>query len=341
MLNNATNKTLIPASYAMLIIELCQRWHLGRDELLAGSALATLNMDEPEARISMGELRWLLERALRLTGEPALAYHVASVLKLSVHGFLGFAVMTSATLGDAIALVEKFSPTRTTAFQFQLLQEKTTAVLQLSGQPMDAMHGLDERVFYEAILLTIAHVGIFLLGNIPEGAEIRLTAAKPDYYAAHAASLPLPLHYGSAANQMRFPAALLQQRLDMADAVSSQLARAQCERELAALSVQPLLSRVQALLRADPANPPDLDQVARCCNLSTRSLKRKLAEQGSGFSQLLAAARCEAAIRLLCDKQLGIAVVADRMGFGSATNFSRAFKAWTGMTPREFLNKNN
>ncbi len=81
---------------------------------------------------------------------------------------------------------------------------------------------------------------------------------------------------------------------------------------------------------------PDLETVARRCCMSARSLKRKLAEQGLGFSELVAEMRRNEATLLLAEGRLSIEQIAERLGYRDPANFTRAFKAWTGRTPRQF-----
>jgi len=122
----------------------------------------------------------------------------------------------------------------------------------------------------------------------------------------------------------------------MADATASELAREQCERELAALSSQPLVSRVRALLSEDLANMPDLDVVASRCCMSSRTLKRKLAEHGVTFSEPVATIRRDEAQLRLAEGRLSVEQIAGQLGYRDPANFTRAFKAWTGETPRQY-----
>ncbi len=71
-------------------------------------------------------------------------------------------------------------------------------------------------------------------------------------------------------------------------------------------------------------------------HVSERTLKRKLAADATTYSQLVAEERRALATRLLRSDELSIDEVAARLGYSDATNFTRAFRRWTGMTPRAF-----
>lgn len=333
----------IPVNYARQLVELCGRWHVAAAELIEGTALARLDPAATDVRLSPLEFNLLVDRALRLTGEPALGYHFGLQTKLSAHGFLGYAVMTSATLDEAIKLTEKFFSTRSGALLFRFFVEPAAR----AGQPDMAVIQIDSTVDiklpfafpFESLLVGLCHAGAYITGESSLEAEIWIDFPEPEYYARVAPLLPCPVRYGKPVNQLRFPAELLQSPLLLADATASQQAAEQCERELAALSSQPLVSRVRALLGQDLTAMPDLDSVAARCCMSARSLKRKLAEHGVSFSELAAELRRDEACLLLAEGRLSIEQIAGRLGYRDPANFTRAFKAWTEQTPRQYRDR--
>lgn len=329
-----TAQPSIPASYVATLLALCEEWGVSAMEILEGSRLDEAMLHEADARLPFREVNRLLTRAMQLTGEPALAYHLAPLLTLSAHGLLGFGAMASATLQDAIRLVEAFGALRIAPFSFHLDTEDDTASLCLGS-------AMKVPVFYaETVLLILYHAATTLLGKLPDTLEIRLEGREPDYYRRYSESLPLPLHYGATHNCIRFPATLLDQPLPMAALPLEQIARTQCERELEELQqASPLAIRVKRLMRRDLANPPDLPSVAAMCRISTRTLKRQLADSGSSYGELLDELRHAEACRLMLKPRCSLKVVAQQLGFSTQANFSRAFRRWSGVSPRDHIKK--
>ena len=66
-------------------------------------------------------------RAMQLAKEPALAFHVGMQMRLSSHGYLGFAAMTANTAREALDLAVRFAGTRTSAIGLALYVEGDTA----------------------------------------------------------------------------------------------------------------------------------------------------------------------------------------------------------------------
>ena len=59
-------------------------------------------------------------------------------------------------------------------------------------------------------------------------------------------------------------------------------------------------------------------------------------ERGCHYQQLLEEARLRDSRRLLQQKDLEIRRIGEMLGYLNPANFTRAFKNWTGMTPREW-----
>ncbi len=92
------------------------------------------------------------------------------------------------------------------------------------------------------------------------------------------------------------------------------------------------------LLNALPGQIPSVQEVAASLGLSTRSLSRRLNEEGLSFRSIVSNIRCDLAKTYLKDG-FGIGEVAFYLGFADQPAFSTAFKRWTDLTPREFQRK--
>jgi AraC-like DNA-binding protein len=97
-----------------------------------------------------------------------------------------------------------------------------------------------------------------------------------------------------------------------------------------------LASRVRGAITAEPSGFPSVIEVARRLHVSSRTLKRKLADQGTTFSAILDDARRQRALLLLENRDLSLADVASRLGYTEVPNFTRAFRKWTGTTPAAY-----
>lgn len=99
-------------------------------------------------------------------------------------------------------------------------------------------------------------------------------------------------------------------------------------------------SKVEAqILNKLPGRIANAQEVASNLGLSTRSLSRRLSEEGLSFRGIVKNIRCDLAKTYLKDG-FSIGEVAFYLDFADQPAFSTAFKHWTGLTPREFQRQN-
>lgn len=97
-----------------------------------------------------------------------------------------------------------------------------------------------------------------------------------------------------------------------------------------------LARRVRELLRQDAARLGTADALAHALNLSVRSLHRQLKDEGVGLQALKDEVRRDQASELLLRTDRPVKQVALAVGFDNEKSFARAFKHWTGQSPRDF-----
>ncbi|HEY0845404.1 MAG TPA: AraC family transcriptional regulator ligand-binding domain-containing protein [Noviherbaspirillum sp.] len=79
-----------------------------------------------------------------------------------------------------------------------------------------------------------------------------------------------------------------------------------------------------------------VEQVARALNISVRTLCRRLEEENTSFQQVKDDVRRDIAIDRLTNSDAPLARIAAELGFGDVSSFHRAFRGWTGMTPKAY-----
>lgn len=80
----------------------------------------------------------------------------------------------------------------------------------------------------------------------------------------------------------------------------------------------------------------DLSLIADRMGLSPRTLQRRLREEGTNFVNLLEACRFRRAREYLAGSDISVDGLAAHLGYSEPANFYRAFKAWSGLTPSEY-----
>jgi len=101
----------------------------------------------------------------------------------------------------------------------------------------------------------------------------------------------------------------------------------------------PYSVRVRALIAQHIPRRISMTDVARAFGMSSRSLRRALAEEGTKYREIECLELRTVAERLLLDEQLSVRETASKLGFSDATAFHRAFKRWKGVTPSTFRDR--
>jgi AraC-like DNA-binding protein len=311
----------LPGAYVRDLVELVALKNIAAEKLLAGLPITQEQLADPTTRVPLRVCEAAIARAIQLTKEPALAIHLGLRMRVSTHGFLGFAAMTASTVREALQLAVRFAAIRTSVIGLALVVEGDTA--QLVIEEREGLGELREFVIL-ALLVGIWQLGTELTGKIPEG-YAECAFGEPAFTA------PALIHFNCPANRLVFAAALLDLPIKGADTVATRLAIEQCERELATTTDGELAARIRSLLDADASTP--LPTVAKKLKLSTRTLKRRLADQHTSFSKLRDDLRRDRALLLVDNRALSIGEVATKLGYTELPNFTRAFRKWTGMTP--------
>jgi AraC-like DNA-binding protein len=186
-----------------------------------------------------------------------------------------------------------------------------------------------------ALLTSLVNIGRTLVGGTFSG-RIEFAFPEPPYYRRLAGLLGGPAVFGRPRNQIVFAAEMLDAPVLMHDPVAQRLAREQCERELEKFGAGgQFLLRVRSAMTTG-SRVASLGEVARQMGISERTLKRRLAECGTSYSQLVAELLYSRALQYLRDESLSMEQVAERLGYSDAANFTRAFRRWSGTTPALF-----
>lgn len=199
---------------------------------------------------------------------------------------------------------------------------------------------LDGRLFDAVAMATLAlcyRLAENLAGKVAFAARLSLTASGIRQHML-AQELLCPIRFGADGNRMIIPAPLLTDPNPRHDPILWELLRrprraGPARQEVA--SDSSLTGRIRRDL-ATSRRLPRLKQIASALHLSERTIVRQLHGEGTSFRQLVDDERMRRAVRLLNDRSIELARVADLLGFADAPSFWRTFRRWFGVTPTEF-----
>jgi AraC-like DNA-binding protein len=322
----------LPAVHALHVADVVAASGIAQAELFGPLGLEAAALAVPGAVLGVPLFVQLFERARALTGNAGIGIQLGLQMRASAHGYLGFAAMTASTLREALDTATRFVPTRTNAIGLSLHVSGPSASLVIEERT-------DFGAARDTILFALA-VGIWQIGDALTGRELTGAAdfafPQPSYVDG-LTGLRQSLRFSQPLTQLVFEASALALPLTMADPVSRQLAYAELERSLEGLgSEQEILTRVRGAVGRTNGGFRSLEEVASGLHISTRTLKRRLAAQGVTYSHVLEEQRRERALLLLRTPSLSLDQIAEQLGYSDTSNFRRAFRRWTGVSPATY-----
>jgi AraC-like DNA-binding protein len=187
---------------------------------------------------------------------------------------------------------------------------------------------------HELLLRALWRLLAWLAGGQLPAARFDFAFASPPYTSGYARIFTAPLQFERPQSALWFEAGQLQRpvRRDEA-ALRAFLADAQAQIIVPRRGDREVGARVRSHLLQTRPQWPDLATTADAVHMSTATLKRRLAHEGTTFQALKDELRRDMAIQRLNTSTVPLATVAFELGFADAAAFQRAFKCWTGSAP--------
>jgi AraC-like DNA-binding protein len=190
----------------------------------------------------------------------------------------------------------------------------------------------------ECALAEVLHTSRAYLGVTWAPDEVRLPWQGPDANDHLSKFFGARVVFGAPCAALVFAASLLELPLAKADPTMARFFVKHAEEMLArAPEATTLVTDVQRKIAGSIQNgTPTLAEVAKQLATSTRTLRRRLGDEGHTFAQLVQTTRCSLAKRHLEEDRLTLAEIALVLGFSDVSAFHRSFRRWTGVTPASY-----
>lgn len=307
-----------------------------RQAFLAKARLDAAVFDDEDGRVTRSHMFQLCELALDLTGDEAFGLHWGEQCTDSTFTPLSHLIAHSANLRAGFETLFEFQRLMTDEIRYQLVDEGDLVTLRLASMPEASPRICKFVTEMEA-------VGICRLmrsfGSDVRPERVSFAYRAPEYRAEYSRIFHGIERFEQEYSCLSFSRALMSSvPPHKDDDVRTALQAIASRRVLRLTKRTPYALRVRdQLVKLGPCVRSDMSQVAHELGMSVRSLRRRLEEEGETFNAVANEAAAIIAKQLLEDKHKSIQEAAFEMGFADASGFHRAFKRWTGVTPRNFL----
>ncbi|WP_280359121.1 AraC family transcriptional regulator [Nocardia otitidiscaviarum] len=303
-------------------------------QALAGTGLATADLEDPEVEIDIAQEFRIVDNILTVTGdEPGLGLLAGFSVHLPMLGSLGIALSSCSTVREMAELWARYADLSFAYTRFSLADVGDRVLVRLDSETVPARV---RRFAIERDLALVRTVQRELLSwDVPvERLEVTLPYA-PVYEAVGVLLGIADIVYDRPADVLVLRGADLQRPMPQANAVLRRQYERMCERLVERRRARiGLAGQVRALL-VRRGGAVDQAAVAADLHMSVRTLRRRLADEGTTFRELV----CETT-GMLAEELLAagftVDTVANRLGYASPSAFTAAFREWTGQTPGRF-----
>lgn len=318
------------------VIEILEAHGRTVDPLLTATGIPRFALEEPSYRIAFAQELRFIELALEQLDLPTAGLEVGGRYNLTLFGVVGLCAASAPTMRELFRAVPDFPALAWGSIELSVWQQGDEDYVQFdAGADVQSC----ARFFVErdtAATLTLFRQN---LGAGLRPHSVRFSHPAPADPTPYEQFFECPVSFGQGANQIRFARAIWDTPPPQANPMSYRFFANQCRR-LSAVMDEPLAYAdvVRSRLRSAPAIPR-LESVVASLSLTKRTLQRRLAAEGTRYSELLAEVRFERAQELMRLDNVRFEDIAQRLGFADASAFSRAFKAWTGFAPRDWVRR--
>ena len=290
---------------------------------------------KPGSRVSFAKMNELWSKATAVTNDPWFGFAVGEMARPSDFFVLGHAWLASATLKGALRRLCRYGHVLTTqGSTLKLLEQGDTCVLIESYA--DAVEPR-QKAAKDAGFVALLRLSDFVTHEPVRPISVSLTI-DPEFASTRYSELfQCAVTYGAEEETWVYDARELDQRLagnipDVAEA-TDRIA----EEYIRSLDSGTVATAVRSMIMQTlPSGRTSQDTVAQRLHRSRSTLQRQLSAEGTSYRDILESTRRTLAERYLADGEYSQVQVAFMTGFADQSNFARAFKRWTGVSPGEF-----
>ncbi|MGH8457752.1 MAG: AraC family transcriptional regulator [Nevskiales bacterium] len=328
---------LFPNIYPQMLLGYAQSCGLNTEQVLEDTGLSADALGNPESSIRQGAYRTLVENTVRLLGQPELGLRIGQQLNLGAHGYVGYAAMSSPTVGHALRMGAKYYETQGRPAVFEFVARDGQAgfdfdlPIDATGQPV-----LYRYIMEIAVATTLGALRFYFGGQLPP-LKVALKYLAPHYAQRYTELLGVEVAFGQSGNRIRFDQALLEHPLASANPTLARMAERQCEAILAAQCNRKndLPAQIERLLIRQAGHFPSQDEVAGKLHMSPRNLRFQLQKQGTRYQAILSGVRRELSLHYLQSTNMTVDEIAYLLDYSDTASFTRAFRKWTGQSPTQ------
>ena len=291
----------------------------------------------PDKRVECRLIGEIKRTAFSLSNDPKIFLYEGKFFNPSMIGFIGYLMINSPTLREGIRKVVEHQKIIGDGVRHYLDEHS-------DGSADFKVVIVDEAIkeFQIHIIESISSVKMafisHMLGPDAKAIEMHFEYDQPEYIDLYQEVFSCPLIFNSNKNSMKINSSILDQPLKSGNPKFFQFFEDQLKKQLSELEENnSILSQINnILIELRTSGDFSIDIVASKLNMGTRTLQRRLKDEGVNYNNVLQTFKKTIAENYIKQNNFSISEIAYMLGFSEPSAFHRFFKKWTGKTPKEF-----
>jgi AraC-like DNA-binding protein len=328
----APSSESVIAGYALAIAKALEYSGVDSRRVFAAAGISESLTNDPLKRLPLAAVSRLYRACVEATNNPYFGLTVARFINASTMHALGFGLLASTTLMDFCVRLQRYFGLVSRNARAEILPQDREVHLRfvlladVSTESQDAWLGTVHR------LVRLLHRGDFrplaveFAHPVPDGGDEPYT----DYFGA-------PVRFDCAGAAYVMPRSEMDVPLQGGCPELAQFNDNIAAEYIAKLDRSDVVANVRArIIELLPSGECSQSQVAADLFLGPRTLQQRLVDRGTSFHELLNDMRRELATGYLSRSGISVTEITFLLGFADVSNFTRAFKRWTGMSPTRY-----
>ena len=336
-------KPTIAAGFPKAFLDFAVSRGADRRTLIERSQISPEDLKEPNNRVPLANYVELMQAGIESCNEPALALLFGEAIRMQDISIVALIADTIESVEEGQKQVNRYAPLTLDADK-----GSTTDYLEVVREGENVWLKNTSTAFVDNPLLTESGFARTVCGvralmeskgvvmKTPYPKAIHFTHEEPGYRAEYDRIFGVPLFFGSDMNALLLDQEFLSIKVPKPNPYLSQIFTAHAEELLKDLErSRSTRGRVEGLLIPTlHTGDASMETIAGKLGLSRQTLFRKLKAEGVTFEKVLDELRHKLALEYLNGKNVPVNQTAYLLGFSEPAAFSRAFKRWTGSSPR-------
>jgi AraC-like DNA-binding protein len=309
---------------------------ISAEEVLLGTGIDATRLQDPGYLIDAGQCKAVISNMIRLRGDTGIGFDIGGRADLPSLGITGYALVTCRIVRETLEVWHRYSePLLGIMSKYEFESDKNGDVVITFVDPVPA-HPIFVFCVEELLALT-SRIGELECGVPPEFVRMEFPYPPPVYRRRYEDIFRCPIQFNASRARVTLAKHWLNLPLLSNDEEFHRICLEHCGHIVQQIRcTSPIGAQLRHLFLASPQNIPNLDAAARELGMSSRTLRRRLQDEGRGYQSLVRDFRSELAREYLRSNTMSSKEVTYLLGFSDVHSFRRAFKMWTGQTANEY-----